>query len=464
MPSPHPLGAGRGNSVPPLARAGLLEDGESLVAAINSGTWVEGGLAAFSFEVSTASAAAPPLDLLAEVGLGWVADHLSPLSDWLDDLTGDAEQVRAFSTTWATTAQHLSVAAQELTRAVGADLVDTAGETAEAYRTFAADVATHIEAVAAWAEGISTGLQMAGTIVQVVHDLVRDTLTEVVESILSWASGQATTGGLGTPRVLVHVTAQVAAASVEIGPTVTRLLTSLRELGRLLDRLEALLRRAKALFDEVLDVNRQTSHGVTTAPQHTEPPAGSTPLGPRRLPDVSDLPHPHDGGDLGAWAGAVAARHGSLTPDEVTSLYRFTTTGHGDAGPLPGDARASSAAARVQADVDRAVSGLESLAPAAQPTVRGVDLPQHVLNGVRLGQQFPDPAYLSPATAPPVTDGGGGSARLRIDGRSGVDVSVLSHYRTGAEVLFSSSAYLEVVGRHWNPSDRCWDIDLRERS
>ncbi|MBU4215410.1 MAG: hypothetical protein KJ792_12225 [Actinobacteria bacterium] len=82
------------------------------------------------------------------------------------------------------------------------------------------------------------------------------------------------------------------------------------------------------------------------------------------LPGVSDVVHPRDGGDLAAWAQAVAVavaeRRGSLTPGEVTAICRHTTgEGYrGMNGLLHGYVDSSPTdTTRFQTDIDNAISG-----------------------------------------------------------------------------------------------------------
>ncbi|QAY60100.1 hypothetical protein ET475_08925 [Microbacterium protaetiae] len=176
----------------------LLEDGEQLVQAINSGDWVSGGLATFSAVMDTAAAVSDPLGTLIAAGLGWLIDHVEPLKGWFNDLTGNASEVQAFAQTWSNIQAQLEGAGRELTRVLQ-DVEDLAGEAMDAYRRFQHDTAAHLTAAGTWAGAFSTGLNVASMIVQAVHDLVRDVLSQLVGSAISWASEAVFTLGLATP-------------------------------------------------------------------------------------------------------------------------------------------------------------------------------------------------------------------------------------------------------------------------
>lgn len=186
------------------------------------------------------------------------------------------------------------------------------------------------------------------------------------------------------------------------------------------------------------------------------------------LPDVSDVPHPRDGGDLSTWAQAVSERHGSLTPDEVTAIYHYTTDeGYREMnGLLRGTVDYSPAdTARIKTDIDNSISGLKKLPTVTGRTFRGTTLPPDALDKVRVGERYPDRSFQSSSTELPVAEGfrADGNAIVHIDGWSGVDVSGLSEYGHEAEVLFSPEADLVVTDLEPSEDGTYWNIYLKER-
>jgi hypothetical protein len=82
-----------------------------------------------------------------------------------------------------------------------------------------------------------------------------------------------------------------------------------------------------------------TTPGGADGPGGSEPPSGGHPsdgsgaAGPGKpSPDISDLEHPRDGGDLDARAQAAAERHGERSPDEVKATYWYVAGGGSSAG------------------------------------------------------------------------------------------------------------------------------------
>ena len=251
MSDGNPLVAAPVDTATPFSGAGILDSGTQLASAIESGDWVAGGLAAFGTALDAAATLSDPFGSLLAAGLGWLMDHFEPLKGWLNDLTGDAGEVQGFARTWANAAQQLQASGQELTRVVG-DVDELAGEAIEAYRRFQADAAKHINGAAEWAGAMSTGLSIASSIVQVVHDLVRDVIAQLVGSAISWAAEVVFSLTLATPWVIEQVATRVASLAEKVGSKLTKLLESVKALTALLEKLKALLSKADGLFRGVL--------------------------------------------------------------------------------------------------------------------------------------------------------------------------------------------------------------------
>lgn len=292
------LVAGPIDTATPFSGAGLLDSGTQLASAIESGNWVEGGLAAFSTVADAVATAIDPLGSLIAAGLGWLIDHFEPIKGWFNDLTGDAGAVAGFSQTWTNVQNQLNISADYLDRVVS-DLDDMAGEAIEAYRRFQTDAAAHIRASGQWAGAMATGLQIASTIVQVVHDLVRDILSQLVGSAISWATEAVVTVGLATPWIISQVSSRVASWTAKISGKLTGLLRSCGKLGDLLNELRALMSKGASLLEKVprraaggrpaADAPSAHPH-EPTSPLPDPPPVARNPsdhLGPSEITDAT---------------------------------------------------------------------------------------------------------------------------------------------------------------------------------
>ena len=64
---------------------------------------------------------------------------------------------------------------------------------------------------------MGVGMQIASTIVKIVHDLTRDALTQLAGTAISAATTAAATLGFGTPWAVAQVSTRVAALSARVG-------------------------------------------------------------------------------------------------------------------------------------------------------------------------------------------------------------------------------------------------------
>jgi hypothetical protein len=247
----NPLVAGPVDMSTPLSGTFLLEDGEALAQAIESGDWVAGGMAAFAGALDTVAAVSDPLGSLIAAGLGWVMEHLEPLKGWMNDLTGDAGEVAGFAATWTNVGGQLRTSSAELSRVL-ADVEGMDGAAIQAYLAFQTETIKHLDAAGSWADAMATGLEIASTIVKIVHDIVRDAIAEVVGAVISYAAELVLTLGLATPLVIEQVSTRVASLVSRVGKSITRLMTSGDALKGLLKSLQELFAKAGRLFDGAL--------------------------------------------------------------------------------------------------------------------------------------------------------------------------------------------------------------------
>ncbi|MBS1905236.1 MAG: hypothetical protein JST33_01445 [Actinobacteria bacterium] len=325
--TPHnPLVAGPVNTTSPLQGAFLLEDGEALVAAIKSGDWVAGGFAAFGAVMDTIATVSDPLGSLIAAGLGWLMEHLQPLKGWLNDLTGDSGAVAGFAQTWTNVGTQLRQSAQDLGTVLG-DLDAADGAAVRAYLVFQRDVVAHLRGAASWADGMAAGMQMASTIVQVVHDLVRDSLAQLVGSLISYAAELVLTVGLATPLVIEQASTRVSALVGRFAKKIPDLVAAVRKLGELVEKLRVLFKRFGDTADGLLKGGK---HGPDV-PKHG--PDGPK-LGPDGAPGArpgfhadgtvnpDDFRTPRDGAYY--WSG-MWPRKGDEVAGEIASQGNATT-------------------------------------------------------------------------------------------------------------------------------------------
>lgn len=246
----------------------LVQDGMALADAIGSGNWVEGGMAAFSLLLDGAAALIDPIGTLIGMGLSWVLEHIWPLNEYLNALTGNAGEVLRMSQTWSNISTHLAGAGSDLDRFLG-DLESLEGAAMDAYRQFQHDVAEHIQLAGALAAATSTALEIASTIVKIVHDLTRDVISQIAGTAISAALTTVVTVGFGAPVAIAQVAARVAALVPKVTRAIEAVIRSFEKLEPLLKQVDKIYYALQRLLNRLLP----GYHGPTGqhAPGYGEP-------------------------------------------------------------------------------------------------------------------------------------------------------------------------------------------------
>ena len=245
--STNPLVAQRQDTTSTLSGAGVFDDIEQLSEAIDNKSWVSGALAGVALGVDTVAYVSDPLATLMAWGIGWVFDHIQPFKDWLLQLAGDADQLRANGQTWKNVAATLKAAADNIERDVRSSFPDGSftGSTATAY--FAASGATTkgIAMTGALSGAVGTAYDVCAVIIQFVHDFVRDAISQVVASILSYAVELVASFGTAFPLVMEQISTKVASLMSGVSKRISALKESLSNLGTKLTNADQLLKSLK---------------------------------------------------------------------------------------------------------------------------------------------------------------------------------------------------------------------------
>ena len=287
----NPLVAQRQDTTSTLSGAGVFDDIEQLSEAIDNKSWVSGALAGVALGVDTVAYVSDPLATLMAWGIGWVFDHIQPFKDWLLQLAGDADQLRANGQTWKNVAATLKAAADNIERDVRSSFPDGSftGSTATAY--FAASGATTkgIAMTGALSGAVGTAYEVCAVIIQFVHDFVRDAISQVVASILSYAVELVASFGTAFPLVMEQISTKVASLMSGVSKRISSLKESLSNLGTKLTNADQLLKSLKEWLHKLThsdvpkaDVDAPAAPKASTDAPHAK---GQTP----------DAPNPHSG-------------------------------------------------------------------------------------------------------------------------------------------------------------------------
>lgn len=193
-----------------------------------------------------------PLRALAEVGLGWLIEHVSFLREPLDQLAGNPSEIKAHAHTWHNIGAELTRIAGEHDARLG-QLQCWQGVAADAYRAAALRRQDALLGTATSAEELAKKIMGNGTAVASVRSVVRDVIVEFVVKIAEWLipalAGAAVTAGAALAPFIAGAVAQALEVASRIARVVSKLLKYLEQAGAELGRLAASAERAATAAD-----------------------------------------------------------------------------------------------------------------------------------------------------------------------------------------------------------------------
>jgi RHS repeat-associated protein len=307
----NPLVAPKQDSTTWHSGINVLDDAAGVYDGVSSGSWIEGGIAAFGTGLDLLTIAMNPVGTLISYGLNWLIEHVKPLQDALNQLAGDADQIAAYSQTWKNVGAAVDKAAKDLSAAVTKDTAHWTGAAADAYRANLKAKIEHLGAAATCANTIGTVVEIVGVITGAVRALVRDMVTQAVGDFIQDALEEVCSLGLGTPVVVAQVVEQVSDWIEKITGVIKKLINSVEALRPMMSKLEEIFAAVKKVMAELHGHVDGESHvpgeGGTHASSAEEP--HSTPGGTHDGPTTeSGAPGEPATGDGTTGGGDTASR------------------------------------------------------------------------------------------------------------------------------------------------------------
>ncbi|WP_143132651.1 RHS repeat-associated core domain-containing protein [Amycolatopsis rubida] len=304
----NPLIAETKDSTKAYSGITLLESGEMVKSGIESGDWASIAMGAVGVALDVLSTAMDPFGSILAAGVGWLIEHVGPLKEALEALTGKADEIKAQAETWQNVAKELESIGKDLTSCVEKDLQSWTGEAADAYRERTEDVANLLGAAQKGTEGAASGVKTAGEVVAAVRMLVRDIIAQLVGHLISWALQVLFTAGIGMAWVLPQVTAAVAKTAAELARITKQLVSALKALM-------PLLKKAGVLFEDAAKALKGIKGGKA------KPPGAPK--------NIETKPKPQPENEKGGDSTTASGDHSGPPKDEVKP--------QGDHSPPPKD-------------------------------------------------------------------------------------------------------------------------------
>ena len=254
------LVADRKDSTSFWSGTGLGEDISDLSESISKGSWVQGTLVGVGTAADAVSLVFNPVASAVGWVAGWIIEHIPPLPEMLEKLTGDADAVRAGSQTWSNISTHLNEQAESLRTTINRDMADQVGQAADAWRSQGRGLASALESMGGLAKGVSTGLSVAGVVVQIVHDMVRDAIAEAIGMFSQSVLEEVFSLGLATPAVAAQISTWVTSKVSTITHRVKDLISSFEALSKLFRKISPLASKIKSLLNKLDEIPTDAGH------------------------------------------------------------------------------------------------------------------------------------------------------------------------------------------------------------
>ena len=205
---------------------GALEDIAGIAGAVESGSWLDGGLSGLSLVADTASMYFDPLGTALSWGVAMIMDHCDPLRSWLQKLAGNQDDVSAKANTWRNVACALEENAKRMDANVASFTQYSRGQAANSFAESAGGVNALIVGAAQGARVLSQGLETLAGVVEVVYSMVRDAISQIVGTFISAVIQALLTAGLALAKLIPEISVKVSAWVSKLWGHIDSLLSS----------------------------------------------------------------------------------------------------------------------------------------------------------------------------------------------------------------------------------------------
>jgi hypothetical protein len=209
--------------------AGILEAAFALGDGLKNGDWFGVGANAAVTGLGALGAVMDPFQAVFAAGVGWLMEHLDCLREPLDWLCGDPKEIEGHANTWRNVEQRMYESMSFYVGEVGKTAAYWSDQAATAYRSQARGSAENMEAAGKIAGILSEITMLAGTMIGVVRNTVRDLIAEVVGAAISkalWAIAVVT-----IPKIAAEISLMVAKYATKIASLLKRLSSAIAELA-----------------------------------------------------------------------------------------------------------------------------------------------------------------------------------------------------------------------------------------
>jgi hypothetical protein len=221
--------------------ASVAVDLHALGEGIGSGNWVEAGIGALGTAAEGASAIIDPIGTLAGWGAGWAMEHVEPLRDALDKLTGNPDEVSAYAQTWRNVASSTDSASNLYEGDVKADITSWQDAAGNIYRNLAKERVEDMEGLSAAATTMSKLAEAMNMVCGLVRAGVKFIISWLVGKLISLIIQALASFGFALPACIAQGAAAASQAISKVTKIIKDLFASLKKLHTMLNEMKKLV-------------------------------------------------------------------------------------------------------------------------------------------------------------------------------------------------------------------------------
>ena len=228
--------------------AGVLESAMGIKDGIAEVDGFSIGANAVALGLGSVGAIMDPFQAVFAAGVGWLMEHVSILREPLDWLAGDPKEIEGHAMTWRNVGGRIFEATDYFVDEVNRSTASWSSQAAAAYRVRAKGHAEQVQALGEITETMAEMTLIAGALVGVVRNTVRDLIAEVIGAAVSKAVQALLV--VTIPKIVAEVALMVAEYSSKILGVLKRLIAAIGKLTSKIGMLDGLLAQISKSLDE----------------------------------------------------------------------------------------------------------------------------------------------------------------------------------------------------------------------
>lgn len=167
-----------------LDGSGAIGSTAETVSALVQGEFPQAGASAAGLAFDAVGVAMDPFGSLLEAGIGWAMEHIGPLKECLDYISGDDGEVKKGVLAWHNVSKEITDLASDTRNELNAQIGSWSGDAQQAFKEQMTIVNDSLLAISGEAKATSEAAGGLGQAMSIVRAIVRDTISIVVAEII----------------------------------------------------------------------------------------------------------------------------------------------------------------------------------------------------------------------------------------------------------------------------------------